>query len=188
MGFLIPAAGAAVGAAGGIGGALSAVTTLLGGVVSAVGAMQQGQAAAAQADYQAQIAERNAEVERINAERARDSAQIEQQQSDIETAALLGQQLAAQTASGVDIGVGSPVGARKAARIIGRRDALNIRYAGEVEGFNREVAAQGFDANAQLQRMTGRNALRQGALGAFGSLIGTARNLSLGAARRARAG
>lgn len=181
MAMLAPAA--AVGA-GGLSSGLSLATTLIGGVVSAVGAMQQGQAAAQAHEYQAAIAERNAENERENAKRARDAAAIEQQQADLETSQLLGAQLAAQSVSGVDIGRGSPLGARKAARVIGRRDALNIRHAGEIEAFNSEVDATGFDMNAAASRSAGRNALTAGRLGAFTSLIGTARNISSLGARR----
>lgn len=183
MGFLAPVAAAGAAAGGGI-GSIGTIATLLGGVVSAVGAIQGGQAAAAQANYQARVAEMNAEIERDNAERARDASQIEQEQSDLDTVALLGQQISQQSASGVALGSRSSLGARRSARMIGRRDALNIRQAGEIEAFNNLVGAANFDANAGLQRAAGRNAITQGFLGAAGSLIGSASSLSLGARRR----
>ena len=178
MGFLAPVVGAVGSAAGGIGGGLgtafSVLSTLVGGVVSAAGQNASAQAANQQAQYQAQINDMNAQVERDNAARVRDASQIEQQQADIETDALLGQQVATQSSSGVDIGSRSSLGARKAARQIGRRDALNIRQAGELDAFNNLTEAAGLDASANLQRMAGRNALKQGRLGAFGTLIGAA--------------
>ncbi len=178
MAFLIPAAAGAAGAAAGGG------SSILGSLLSVAGTGYSGIAGMQQAQYQAEIAEMNAEIERNNADRVRDAAQIEQQQADIDTAGLLGQQFAAQSASGIDVGSRSHLGARKAARALGRRDALNIRHAAEVEATDRLNQASAFDASASAHRSAGRSAIVSSFIGGAGSLIGSASSVSPFARRR----
>ena len=176
MGFLLPVAGAIGGAVGG-GGGFGTFTSLIGGALGAIGSIAEGNAAAAQANYQAQIAEMNQQIAEDNAARRRDVAQLEAQQQDDQTRQLLGQQLAAQSASGVSLGSRSSLGARRAARSIGRRDALNLIQSGELDAFNSLTDAANFEASAGAQRMAASNSRLAGFLGAANSLIGTAGSL-----------
>lgn len=113
------------------------------GTVAAIGGAVVSTAATIQANnYQAQVAKRNAELMNANAERAVQRSQQEQLQKDQETRALLGEQIAAQSASGLKLGGRSQILTRKSARMLGRLDALNIRTAGDTEAFNYRMMAQ----------------------------------------------
>jgi hypothetical protein len=93
-------------------------------------------------NYQAQVAQRNADLMNENARRAIDVAQQEQIQQDQKTRGLLGEQVAAQSASGLKLGGRSYMLTRKSARQLGRLDALNIRQDGDITAFNYRMAAQ----------------------------------------------
>jgi hypothetical protein len=166
MAFLaaIPAAiGSVFG--GGFGQVLGAVGTVLSGI-SAYGAAQ----------YQQRVGEMNAEIAEDNATRARERAQVEAQEQDDQTRALLGQQLAAQSASGLDIGGRSQILTRKAARRLGRKDALNVAQAGEIEAYNYRVEAANQRASANLAGAQGQSSLLASFIGAGQSLIGGAKS------------
>lgn len=126
--------------------------------------------------YQAAVANMNADVADENAKMARQRAQLEAYENDMMTAGMLGEQEAAQSASGVSLTSRSAVLTRKAARQLGRRDTLNIRQAGEVEAYNYKVDAANQRAAGQGARMqAGVSALGQ-FMGATGNLIGGARS------------
>lgn len=109
--------------------------------------------AIAQNNYQKQVAQRNAAIAEINAQRATTQAQSEQLKQDQETRALLGEQIAAQSASGLKLGGRSQMLTRKSARQLGRMDAVAIREAGDVEAWNfRQIAAENYDQIKFLQQ------------------------------------
>jgi len=164
MAFAAPLLGALGGAgatAGGLGTALSVGSGILGTV-----------AAFGQANYQAQVAKNNSELAARNAQLASDKAQQEQLTSDQETAALLGQQLAVQSASGLSIDGASQLRTRRSAQRIGRTDARNIREQGnyEIQGFQQQ--AENFRAEAKAQKGAAIGALIGGGLDIAGSLAG----------------
>lgn len=124
-----------------------------------------------QASYQAEIAKMNADVAKRNAIRASQRASIEAQEKDImETRALLGEQEVAQAASGVSIAGKSQVMTRATARLLGRRDAINIIDAGKMERYGHLVDAANFKAEAKAAKISGISSLVGGVLGAFDSL------------------
>lgn len=151
------------------------IPTILTGVstaVGVVGAIMSANAAAQSANYQAAIAERQAEVNRINAARAIETSQQQQLEQDQQTRAFLGEQIAAQSASGLRIGGGSAMLTRKSARELGRLDALNIRQAGEVEAYNWKVGAEDAAASAGFAKMQANNSLLEGFMTGAGTLVG----------------
>lgn len=157
--------------------------TLLQGLSAGVTALSAGVSAfssIAAGNYQAKVAEYNASVAEGNAQRAEQRAQIEAQDNDMATLGMLGEQEAAQTASGISLRSKSAVATRRAARQLGRRDTLNIVQAGKVEGYNYRVEAAGQRANAQMAQQAG----RANALGSFlsmgGSLISNAQSTAKG--------
>lgn len=97
-----------------------AIAGILGSAVSAFGAI-------AQANAQAKAAEFNQKVAENQAKFALEAGQVEEQNKRMETNALIGQQRAIQSASGVDINVGSPIDVRVSSQILGELDALTIR-------------------------------------------------------------
>lgn len=126
--------------------------------------------------YQAAIADMNTKIAKDNAARARHTAQVEQQDQDMVARAMLGEQLAEQGASGFTLGSGSFRTARKSAKELARKDALNIRTAGEIEAHNYLTQAANFGMQAQGARSAGFNALLGGFLEGAGSLAsGTAK-------------
>jgi len=128
--------------------------------------------------YQAKIAEMNADVARDNAKRAIERSQVNQQEQDDMTRALLGEQEAMQGASGLSLNSGSAKRTRRSAAMLGRKDALNVRQAGEIEKYNYLVQAANFDAQAGLDRMSGVGNLLTGFLSAGGSMIGRSRSVA----------
>lgn len=143
-------------------------------VLQGLGALVTGVTTFAAASNNAAIQEMNAEIAEENRQRALNRAQIEQQENDFRVRGMLGEQLAAQAASGVEIGKGSPKYTRIAARELGRLDALNIRQAGELEAYNYATQATNFRANAAGMRSEGVFGLLGGFLNA-GSVITSAK-------------
>jgi hypothetical protein len=125
-------------------------------------------------DYQAQVARMNAQIAEDNARRALERSQIEQQDQDTITRAQLGTQEALQGASGLSIEGGSQILTRKSAAMLGRRDALNIRQAGEIEAYNYKTQAVNQEAAARLAKAQGQSALVGSYFSAGGSLLSSA--------------
>jgi hypothetical protein len=121
--------------------------------------------------YQAKVAEMNQEIANDNATRALERAQVEQQDQDSITLAMLGEQEAQQAASGLAFGSGSFRLARKSARELGRKDALNIRQAGELEAYDYRTQAANFGAHAEMAKASATNSLLGGFLSGTASLV-----------------
>lgn len=129
------------------------------------------------ANYQAQIAERNKEIMLENAKRAITASQQAQVEQDRKSAFLLGQQEAAQSASGLSLGGRSQMLTRKAARELARMDALNVRQAGEIEAYNFRVMAEDAASKAQFLKNSTGSLLLEGFLGGGATIIGGAGKL-----------
>jgi hypothetical protein len=126
------------------------------------------------ASYQAKIAEYNQQIANDNAKRTLQTAQVQQQDQDAQSLALLGEQEANQAASGFSLGSRSFRLARRSAQELARKDALNIRQAGEVEAYNYRVQANNFGLESELAKMQANSSLLGGFLGGATSLISSA--------------
>lgn len=158
----IPALAAGISSAfGGFGGLLSVAGT----VVSGISALAAG-------NYQKQVADMNAEIAKQNAARAEERGQIVQQETDNRTAAFLGEQTAAQSASGISLTSRSAIATRRTARELGRMDALNVRQAADIESYNYKVDAVNQKAQGQMAQQAGVGTLIGSFFKAGGSLIG----------------
>jgi len=154
-------------------------------VAGALASVAGGVMGMMQANYQAEVAKMNAEVAKRNAVRASQRAGIEAQEKDVmETRALLGEQEVAQAASGVSIAGKSQVMTRATARILGRRDAINIIDAGKMERHGHLVDAANFKAEAKAAKISGISSMVGGVLGALGSIPSSA----MGGAQSSAAG
>lgn len=131
----------------------------------------QGYTSYQAASYQAAIADMNQEIANENAVRALERSQIEQQDQDSITLAMLGEQEAQQAASGLAFGSRSFRLTRKSAQELGRKDALNIRQAGELEAYDYKTQAANFGAAAEANKASATNSLLGGFLGGTASLI-----------------
>lgn len=155
---------------------LSTLSTIASTAAAGVGAL--GTIAAA--NYQAKMNEFNAQQAEQNAKRAEERSQIEAQDNDMATLGMLGEQEAAQTASGVSLRSKSAVAVRRAARQLGRRDTLNIIQGGNIEAYNYRVQAVGERAQGQMAQMAGRTNALSSFLSLGGSLIGNAQSTKKG--------
>lgn len=158
MGFLAPIAGLA----GGLGGAGS----ILGGIgtlVSVGGALMGGIAARNQANYQAAVAKNNAAIAKKNAAQASDVAQQSQLENDRQVAALVGQQEAIQSASGLSTSSPSMLRTRRTANMLGRQDSINIREQGNSDIQNYLQQSENFKGEASAAKASGRASM----IGAF---------------------
>jgi hypothetical protein len=125
--------------------------------IGAVSAIQQGRQAKASADYNAKQQEVSADITR------RQASEREQMQRN-EARKMLGKQRAAIAESGVGFGGSSQDIYLESARDA-ELDALNLRYAGELE-------ARGLIEQAKLTRMEGRAKAQQAGFQAVGSVLG----------------
>ena len=153
-------------------------------VLGAIGAIVGGVFSFAQASYQAKVAEMNADIARDNATRTIERSQVNEQEQDDQTRAMLGVQEAAQSASGLDINSESSRRIRKASRILGRKDTLNVRQDAEIEKYNYLVEAANQDAAAKMARIGGMGSLLSGFINAGGSLLGRSTSSGSGFAPR----
>lgn len=159
MAFVVPLIAAAAAGAGtaAAGGSLITALGVASAALSGVSALQQGQ-------YQAAVAKNNAKVAEQNAVSASEASQQEQVRSDREYAALLGEQLAAQGASGLDLLGRSQLQTRNVTRIVGREAAGDIRQRGT-------NAARSALQEAANFRAEGKQARTQGYIGAAGAAL-----------------
>lgn len=145
-------------------------------LVSASGTLISGFAAKQAGNFQAKVAAMNANIANQNAERAIFTGQVEQQQQDLEAAALLDEQLSAQSGSGLSVGSRSSANTRKSTQILSRKDAETIRRNAEIEAYNFRTDAANFNAKGKLAKMEGKAALISSIFDAGSSLIGSAKS------------
>jgi len=154
----------------GLGTALTVAQVGMGVVGSIVGAASEAEAA----QQSQQIAEKNKKIAEENAQRALLVSQEEQFDQDMETLALLGEQEAIQSGSGLRLDSGSFVQTRRTARELGRIDALNVREAGKIRAEAYRNEGDAYAAEAAAARRAGGNAVLKGFLGVGTSLVGGA--------------
>lgn len=134
---------------------LPSILGVAGAGLAAVNSVQQG-------NYQAAVARNNAAIAQQNSNLESERAQVEASRSDREYSALLGEQLAAQGASGLDILGRSQMQTRNATRRVRGEAAGDIRTEGV--GTSRRLLqdAENFKSEAS-------NARKQGIIGAVGA-------------------
>src|SRR5882672_9130234 len=106
---------------------IGAGTSIIGGGVQAYGAAQKGAADQAMYGYQAGVAQLNQKIALQNAAYAQQAGGSAAYQSGLKTAANRGQIMAAQAASGIDVGSGSSAAVRKSTTELGVYDQNLIR-------------------------------------------------------------
>lgn len=155
-------------------------------VALAVGsALFEGVSALGQANYKSEVAKRNATIAEQNANLAAQQAQVAGQRQDREMAALEGQQLAMQSASGLDVLGASQLATRATTRRTRNEGALDIRRQGEATTasyFNQQAGYLGDAAaahSAGVEALIGSGFKAAGAAidgGVGGSLLGQAKS------------
>src|SRR5882672_6802881 len=110
-------------------------------IIGALSGVASGALGFMQAQYQGQVAKMNADIAKENAKRAETRAGIEAESNDLQTKTLIGEQTAAQAASGVSVAGESQMLTRRSSRMIGHNDSLNIIQAGQLEAYNYRTQA-----------------------------------------------
>ena len=155
-------------------GPLALAGTAIGGLTNFIGGQQQASANAASAHYQAQVARNNAIIERQNADYASAAGGVRAQSQDMKNRAAQGDIVAAQSASGIDIGSPTSGDVRDSAAAIGRLDTETIYNNALMTARSDEQKGRQYTAQAGLYDMTASNAKTAGLISGFGSLVGTA--------------
>ena len=154
--------------------AASAVAGVAGAGISAAGSYNSMQAQSANAAYQAQVAANNSKQALINAGMETQSGEIEAANQGLKTRAAVGQTLARQGASGVNVNVGSAPKVRAAESELGMLDALTIRSNAAKKAYGYEVAATSDTAESGLLSMESSEASQAAPISALGSFLGSA--------------
>lgn len=118
-------------------------------------ALFSGVSALGQANYQKQVAQRNAEIANRNSNLAAQQSQVDALRQDREMAALEGQQLAAQGASGLDVLGASQLATRATTRRARNEGALDVRRQGEAQSDSYANQAAGFKGEANAAKSKG---------------------------------
>ncbi len=147
-------------------------------VIGAYSSVQQGQATAAADTYNAQIQERNAQSAENEQTLVKDQAAIERRRLGERVRAERGDMVAKFTAMGVDPGFGSPadlVGDVNQAYSIDR-NILGRNEITSLERLDKDVAD--YRDAATMSRRSAKGALKAGYIGAVGSILNGAANVS----------
>lgn len=164
---LVTGLGSALGGTSLTAGSLLGAGASVLGTISTIGA----------ANYQAGVANNNAKIAEANAQSASDKAQKDQLASDQQTAALIGEQEAAQGASGLSVNGASQLRTRRSAQRLGRQDAESIRAQGDSNIQSYMQQAENYRAEASSQKASATGALIGGVFDAGSSLVGGAKSV-----------
>lgn len=159
LGVITGIANAAIGAA--------AISGIAGGVVGGVSSYQQGKAQQAQYDYQAKVNEENAKIAQHNADVQRQQGIEEARLQRLKTASVIGSQQAAMAANGIDVTQGTAVDVIGDTAAMGELDALQTQYNYEMKAYGYETEAGNFKNQANLDRISGKNAFDAGKMNAI---------------------
>ena len=153
--------------------ASGAGTAAMTGLTAGIGALSSIQ----QGNYQAAVGRNNARIAEENAARISEAAQGEALRSDQDYRALLGEQLAAQGASGFDVLGRSQVAARELTNRTGRRAAVDITDEGRAGARRSLQEAANFRGEARQAKL-------QGYISAAGQLAQGANSMIQGRRKR----
>lgn len=157
---------------------IAVAATVIGTGVSIMGAMNQASATKDAANYQAQVAKNNQTIAEQNAAYARQAGQAETEAEGMKTAAIVGQAVAAQGASGIDPTTGSPADVIRGTRDVRRLDTLNVVNNAELRARGLETQATNFGAESGLKKLEANNASTAGLYAAGSSLLGGASSVA----------
>lgn len=145
---------------------------ILGKVMGAVGSIMGGQSQASADKYNAAMAHENAHVLRENANIAGQAGAEQAQVAGLKSRAIIGDTVAAQGASNVNVHSGSAVDVRTSEQEVGQLDAMNIRGNAAKVAYGYKVQAIDKDAEAALDTADASNALTSGWINAGTTLLG----------------
>jgi hypothetical protein len=160
----------------GLSGAMGAVgigASIAGGITSASGAKQLGAAQQQMYQYQAGVAQINAQTAQQNADYARDQGSAQAAQVGLKAGQQMGQTIAAQASSGLDINSGSAVQVRAGQKIITGMDEAQVVSNAARTAYNFDVQSVQYQNQATLDILAGNNAVTAASINAESSILGT---------------
>lgn len=157
---------------------LALVAGIGGTALNAVGSYQSNMAKSAQSAYQAQVAANNAKIAEQDARFTIQAGETAATNQGLKTRAMVGQQKAAQGASGIDVNTGSAVDVRAGTESIGMLDALTLRSDAVKRAYAKEVEATSDTAQSQLLTSESEQEASAAPIGAFGTLLSGASSVA----------
>lgn len=149
-----------------------------GGLVGAMGASKQADAKQAELQYKSQVAKNNAIIAERNAKAAIESGNRTQQINDMRTKGALGDTIAHESASGIDVGSGTNLSVQESIKDVGHLDSMTILYNAMKQSTGFKAQAANFTSESQLDLMGADNAKVAGEYGVASSLLGGATSFS----------
>lgn len=159
-------------------GSVGVGASLAGGLLSAFGAASSGNAQKQMYDYQSQVATLNATIDKQNAEYASNQGEIQASQYGQKAAQQRGGIIAAQGASGIQVGTGSSADVVRSQKTITNLDLTQIRSNAAKTAYDFETKSAADTDQATLDTMAGENAQKAGYIGAASSILGTVGSVS----------
>ena len=155
-------------------GSIGIGANVAGGILGAEGSIASGEAQQGMYNYQAGVAQLNATIAKQNADFAVNAGEEKAQQYGLEAGQRQGQIVASQASSGLDANSGSAKEVQQSQKMVTNLDLTQIRSDANKTAYDIENQAQGFEEQATLDTMAGKNAAQAGVIGAFSSILGTA--------------
>lgn len=147
------------------------VMAVAGAGLSAANAYSGAEAKSAQSAYQAQVAANNAKLAEQDARYTIQAGEAQATNYGLKVRAAVGQQKAAQGASGIDVNSGSAVDVRAGTEALGMLDALTIRSNAAKAAYAKEVEATSDTAQSELLKSQSEQEAASAPLLAAGTLL-----------------
>lgn len=147
--------------------------TIFGGILGAQGATQAGDAALQQNYYQAGIAQYNAAIAKQNADYALNVGEQQAQTYGLAEGERIGQIIASQASSGLDVNTGSAAAVQAGQKMVGGLDVTQIRANAAKAAYDYDTQSTQFTQQAGLYEMAGTNAVQAAKINAESSILGT---------------
>lgn len=142
---------------------ISMAATAASSIVSGVGQYQSGQ-------YQAAVARNNAIIAEQNAQFALQKGQVEAENQNYKTRAIIGQQKANEAAAGIDVNSGSALEVRSSTAELGHLDALTILNNAAAQAAGYRAQKMNFEAESALDKSKAGYGLASSLIGGGASL------------------
>ena len=178
-------AGASIGAAATMGAgvatgismtAVSTVAGVAGTVMSTMNSMQQAKSQKKWNQYNAAVARNNAKIAEYEGEYVQDKAQRDAEQVRTRTRAIIGQQRAAQGASGMAVEDGTFMDLTLESAESGRLDELAVLHEGDREAWRAQINADNAQAKARMHESAKVNPMMAAGPGLMSGLANTGMN------------
>jgi hypothetical protein len=151
---------------------------ILGTLMSANSAIQEGNAQAAAYSQQAQQADQNAKTSERQAVISAQNGAQEEQRVRNRASAVAGSQKAGYSASGLDIGQGSPLDVLTETNTQGNLDALATRTNAANQTWGYQAEQTNYQNQANQARAAASNAKSAAKMNAFGTLLSGATSMN----------